>query len=83
MYEARLAKDFDRRRILKEVSGELVSRFFSDASASGSSALDRDNTRRERLENSHSLSRVDLVFNKSRSAMAALRRPLLNHSNLT
>lgn len=44
MYEARLAKEFDRHRFLKEVSGELVSRFFSDASGSSCSARDRHNT---------------------------------------
>jgi len=30
MYQARLAKDFDRYRFLKEVSGELVSRLVSE-----------------------------------------------------
>lgn len=30
MYEARLGEDFDRYRFLKEVSGELVRRFFSE-----------------------------------------------------
>jgi hypothetical protein len=34
MYEARLAKDFDRYRFLKEVSGELVARFASRTAAS-------------------------------------------------
>lgn len=29
MFDARLAQDFDRYRFLKEVSGELVSRFFA------------------------------------------------------
>lgn len=44
MYEARLAKEFDRHRFLKEVSGELVSRFFSDPSDSPCTVLDRDST---------------------------------------
>lgn len=33
MYEARLAKDSDRHRFLKEVSGELIQRFLSEAEA--------------------------------------------------
>lgn len=36
MYEARLAKDFHRYRFLKEVSGELISRFVSERDASRS-----------------------------------------------